>query len=73
MVKPKNNYEALLMGLELAITAPTEKKSIEALQLAEAFATQLTKKQVERAKNTVLKKLNIKQQKKENKCKKTNQ
>tara|TARA_R100000152_G_C6782117_1_gene218487 strand:- start:1703 stop:1888 length:186 start_codon:yes stop_codon:yes gene_type:complete len=60
MKTPKNNYEALLIGLELAITAPTEKKSIEALQLAEAFAAQLTKKQVKRAKNTVLKKLKLK-------------
>ena len=60
MKTPKNNYEALLISLELAITAPTEKKSIEALQIAEAFAAQLTKKQVQRAKNTVLKKLSIK-------------
>jgi len=59
MNKPKNTYDALLMGLELAITAPTEKDSNEALQLAAAFAAQLSEKEVERAKNEVLNKLQI--------------
>ena len=59
MKKPSNDYEALVLGLELAITAPTKKESLKALAMAEQFAAQLSKQDVERAKSEVKKILKI--------------
>ena len=39
------NEEAYLRALVLSVTAPTEEKSIECIQLAESIGSLLTKKQ----------------------------
>ena len=46
----KDDYEALVFGLWLSITAPTEEKSKECVKMAESISAKLTKEQVERAK-----------------------
>jgi len=33
MAEPQNNYEALVLGLKLAITAPSEEKAKECLKI----------------------------------------
>jgi hypothetical protein len=43
-------YNAVVVGLVLAVTAPTEKKAKDALGLAESLATQLTAREVAKAK-----------------------
>ena len=50
MTIPKNDYEALVKALRLAVTAPTEEKSAKALELAEGFASSLNEFDIERAK-----------------------
>jgi len=50
MNKPTNDYEALVLALELAVTAPTEERSAQALEMAEGFASNLTEIEVGRAK-----------------------
>jgi len=50
MNKPTNDYEALCLALELAVTAPNEEKSAQALEMAEGFASNLTEIEVGRAK-----------------------
>ena len=47
-----SNFDALVQGLVLAVTAPTEGKSKDALALAESFAVQLTAEDVAKAKKT---------------------
>lgn len=49
------------MALELAITAPTEKKSQQCVQMAEKVAVGMNEKEVERAKRLVVKRLNDKE------------
>ncbi len=51
-------FEALCAALELAITAPTDKKSRECVKMAETVAQGMTESEVERAKRTVTKRLN---------------
>jgi len=50
MNKPANDYEALVLALRLAVTAPTDEKSQECLSMAEGFASKLSELEVERAK-----------------------
>ena len=50
MKKPANDYEALVLALRLAITAPNDEKSKECLSMAEGFASKLSELEVERAK-----------------------
>ena len=50
MNKPANDYEALVLALRLAVTAPTDEKSKECLSMAEGFASKLSELEVERAK-----------------------
>lgn len=45
-----SHYEALVLALKLAISAPTEEQSKRALADAELFAANLTEIEVERAK-----------------------
>jgi hypothetical protein len=52
-----NHYEAFVSGLLLAVTAPTEEQSQEALALAESIAGHLTADQVEQAKSDAVKRL----------------
>ena len=55
----ENHYEAFVYGLLLAVTAPTEEKSNEALELAESIAGHLTDDQVEQAKSDVVNRLDL--------------
>jgi len=49
MIKPTNDYEALCLALELAVTAPNEEKSAKALAMAEDMQSRLTEIDVRRA------------------------
>ena len=46
---PKNNYEALVLALTLAISAPTEEKSAECVEIAESLAQNMSEASVMRA------------------------
>jgi hypothetical protein len=48
--KPMTPIEAFELAIELAIAAPTEAKAIQATELAEGIAMQLTPEQVEQVK-----------------------
>lgn len=50
MTEPKNNYEALVIALKLAIDAPTEEQADKATKMAEEFASTLNEFDIERAK-----------------------
>ena len=50
MAQPKNNQEALVLALKLSITATTEEKSKQAVELAESIANNMTEIEVARAK-----------------------
>lgn len=54
----QNHYEAFRMGLWLAVTAPTDAQSGDALRMAESFAGHLSKDEIERAKSEVKSLLN---------------
>tara|TARA_R100000234_G_scaffold119227_1_gene101575 strand:- start:211 stop:384 length:174 start_codon:yes stop_codon:yes gene_type:complete len=45
-----NNYQALVQGLYLSVTAPTEEKSKECLEIAKSIADKLNTDDVEKAK-----------------------
>ena len=49
MNKPTNDFEALCLALELAVTAPNEEKSAKALEMAEDMQSRLTEIDVRRA------------------------
>ena len=49
----QNHYEAFRMGLWLAVTAPTDTQSNDALRMAESFADHLSDDEIERAKSEV--------------------
>tara|TARA_R100001082_G_scaffold8635_1_gene5058 strand:+ start:2687 stop:2878 length:192 start_codon:yes stop_codon:yes gene_type:complete len=51
----KNDFDAVVTGLTLAITAPTEKDSQKVLDLISQSIEKLTKKQIEKAKKLALK------------------
>ena len=55
--KPKNDYEALVIALRLAVTAPSEEKSKQCLAMAEEFASKLNDLEVARAKREAEKSL----------------
>ena len=57
MQQPKNNQEALVLALKLSITAPTEQKSKQAVELAESIANNMTEIEVARAKKECLRQL----------------
>lgn len=50
MTEPKTDYEALVLGLTLAITVPTEEKAQECVRMAAEIAQRLTPEEVEAAK-----------------------
>ena len=50
MKELSNDYDALVMALTLAVTAPNEEKSQEVLSMAEDIASRLSEFEVERAK-----------------------
>lgn len=49
----QNHYEAFRMGLWLAVTAPTDAQSNDALRMAESLAGHLSDDEIERAKAEV--------------------
>ena len=49
MTEPKTDYEALVLALTLAITAPTEEKAQECARMGEDIAQRLTPEEVESA------------------------
>lgn len=49
---PTNVQEALTSALYLAITAPTDKQERDAAELAQYFASMVTKGDIKRAKDT---------------------
>ncbi len=52
-MKIENHYEAFRMGLWLAVTAPTDAQSNDALRMAESLAGHLSDDEIERAKSEV--------------------
>ena len=59
MDTPKNDYEALVLALTLAIGMPDEDKASSALETAEALSANLSELEVERAKKQALKNLDL--------------
>ena len=49
MKTPTNDYEALCLALELAVTAPNEEKSAQALEMAEDMQSRMTEIEIRRA------------------------
>ena len=49
MKKPNDNYSALVLALELAVTAPTQTKSEQLLAMAEELADIMSEVEVLRA------------------------
>jgi hypothetical protein len=47
-------HDALILGLTLAITAPTEAQSLRAADLADSFARGMTPTEIESAKSAAL-------------------
>lgn len=48
--KPTNDYEAFVMALKLAISAPTDEQFDKALEMAESIAPSLNEIEIARAK-----------------------
>jgi len=55
----KNDYEAFKLALELSVTAPNEKKSLECLRIAESLLDNLSEFEIARAKKEVEVKLGL--------------
>ena len=58
MKEPTDNYSALVLALELAVTAPTQTKSEQLLAMAEELAGIMSDVEVLRAQQEAEKKLN---------------
>jgi len=50
MTKPESDYEALVLALTLAITAPTDEQAKDCSDMAEGIANKLSELEVHRAK-----------------------
>ena len=59
MTKPTNDYEALCLALELAVTAPDEEKVSKALEMAEWAQSRMNEIDVRRAVKYVEDKLKL--------------
>ncbi len=59
MSKPTNDYEALCLALELAVTAPDEEKVSKALEMAHWAKSRMTDLEVRRATKYVEDKLKL--------------
>ena len=53
MNEPANDYEALVMALTLAVTAPSAQQAAAVIEIAGNIAERLTEEEVERAKTHV--------------------
>jgi hypothetical protein len=51
---PPNNYQALVLALKLAATAPTAAKAQECVEMAEGFASSLSPEKIESAKKEAI-------------------
>ena len=54
MAKPKNHKDALIQGLVLAITAPSDEDAAMAVDLVDQIASHLTSEEVEECKKAAL-------------------
>ena len=54
MAKPKNHKDALIKGLVLAITAPSDEHASVAVDLVDQTASHLTSEEVEECKKAAL-------------------
>ena len=54
MAKPKNHKDALIKGLVLAITAPSDEDASVAVDLVDQIASHLTSEEVEECKKAAL-------------------
>ena len=54
MTKLKNDFDALVLALELALSAPTKEKADKAAEIADAIASKLPPEQVEGCKAIAL-------------------
>lgn len=55
MQEPTNEYEAVVLALRLAITAPSEEKADECVKIAQSFG--LSEFEVERAKKEAVRQI----------------
>ena len=49
-MEPSNEFEALVLALKLAITAPDDAKATQCVEMAEQIAANMSEIEVERAK-----------------------
>lgn len=49
-MEPSNEYDALVLALKLAITAPDDAKATQCVEMAEQIAANMSEIEVERAK-----------------------
>ena len=56
-MKIQNDKEALMVALSLAITAPSDEKAAKCIKMADQYASQMNRKDVEFAMKTVLESL----------------
>jgi len=54
-MKIKNNYQAVVFGLTLAITAPTDAQAAKVIGMVESMTGSLSQAQIERAKREAVK------------------
>jgi len=54
-MKIKNNYQAVVFGLTLAITAPTDAQAAKVINMVESMSWSLTQSQLNRAKKEAVK------------------
>lgn len=55
MTEPKNDFEAVVLALKLAITAPDDERADECVKIAEGFG--LSEFEIERAKKEALRQI----------------
>ena len=58
MTDPKNDFEAAVLALKLAITAPDEQKAQDAIEIAESLIQSLSEFEIKRAKQLAVEQAN---------------
>jgi hypothetical protein len=58
IMKPTNEYDALVLALILAINAPTDEKAAQCADMADFIAANMSELDVERAKKQAIKEAN---------------
>lgn len=56
-MKPSNDYEALVLALTLAVSAPSDEQAKKCIEMAETISGGLSEIEVERAKKQALQNL----------------